>query len=80
MNSHYVLPNDTIETDPQKHRQLVAEQQQVVDSLLLDEEALELAFEGTRYYDLMRFAMRQSKPADFMAKYIFARRGEEKYD
>jgi hypothetical protein len=80
LNDRYALINDTIEPDMMKRQQLVAEQQLFVDSLLLNENALELAFEGTRYYDLMRFAMRQSKPADFMAKYIFARRGEEKYD
>ena len=77
MNTNYVLPNDTIEPDPQKRAQLVAEQQVVVDSLLLNEEALELAFEGTRYYDLMRFAFRQDNPAAFMAHHITARRGEE---
>ena len=78
LNDRYALINDTIEPDLQKRQQLVAEQQQYVDSLLLNENALELAFEGTRYYDLMRFAMRQPDPAAFMAQYIFARRGEEK--
>ena len=77
-NVSYRLPNDTIEPDLQKRQQLVAEQQVVVDSLLLNEEALELAFEGTRYYDLMRFAMRSSNPGAFMAKHIYARRGEER--
>ena len=78
LNDRYALINDTIEPDLQKRRQLIAEQQVFVDSLLLNENALELAFEGNRYYDLMRFAMRQANPAEFMAKHIFARRGEEK--
>ena len=78
LNDRYALINDTIEPDPVKRQQLVAEQQLYVDSLLLNENALELAFEGTRYYDLMRFALRQPNPAVFMAKHIFARRGEEK--
>jgi hypothetical protein len=78
LNDHYALINDTIEPDLQKRRQLIAEQQLFVDSLLLNENALELAFEGTRYYDLMRFAMRQPNPATFMAKHVFARRGEDK--
>ena len=78
LNDRYALINDTIEPDLSKRRQLVAEQQIFVDSLLLNENALELAFEGTRYYDLMRFALRQSNPAAFMADHIFARRGEDK--
>ncbi|MBO7108644.1 MAG: RagB/SusD family nutrient uptake outer membrane protein [Prevotella sp.] len=78
LNDRYALINDTIEPDLQKRQQLVAEQQLFVDSLLLNENALELAFEGARYYDLMRFAMRQSNPAAFMADHIFARRGEDK--
>lgn len=75
MNEYYVLPNDTIEPDLNKRAQLIKEQQVVVDSLLLNENALEFAFEGTRYYDLMRFAMRQSNPGAFLAKHIYARRG-----
>lgn len=51
-------------------------QQAYVDSLLLNEEALEFAFEGTRFYDIMRFALRQSNPGSFMAEHIYARRGE----
>lgn len=78
MNEFYQLPNDTIEPDVAKRAQLTAQQQAVVDSLLLNECALELAFEGTRFYDIMRFALRQSNPGQFMAQHIYARRGEEK--
>ena len=78
LNEYYVLPNDTLETDDAKRAQLVSEQQVVVDSLLLNEDALEFAFEGTRYYDLMRFAMRQSNPGAFLSKYIYARRGADR--
>ena len=78
LNEYYVLPNDTLETDDAKRAQLVSEQQVVVDSLLLNEDALEFAFEGTRYYDLMRFAMRQNNPGAFLSKYIYARRGADR--
>ena len=53
-----------------------ADMQAYVDSLILNESALELAFEGTRYYDLMRYAMRQPNPGATMTKYIYGRRGE----
>ena len=78
MNEYYVLPNDTLETDDAKRARLVSEQQVAVDSLLLNEDALEFAFEGTRYYDLMRFAMRQSNPGAFLSNYIYARRGADR--
>ncbi len=55
-----------------------AEVQAYVDSLILNEGALELAFEGTRYYDLMRYALRQSNPGATMSKFIYARRGESR--
>lgn len=77
MNDFYRLPNDTLETDPALRQQLVAEQQLYVDSLLLDENALEFCFEGTRYYDLMRFAMRSSNPGKVMTDHIYARRGKD---
>ncbi|MCR4602864.1 MAG: RagB/SusD family nutrient uptake outer membrane protein [Prevotella sp.] len=77
MNEYYMLPNDTIEPDLGKRAQLIAEQQLFVDSLLLNENALEFAFEGTRYYDLMRFAMRSDNPGALMKKFIYARKGQE---
>jgi hypothetical protein len=76
LNEYYQLPEDTLIAA----EQLKAFQQQYVDSLILNENALELAFEGTRYYDLMRYAMRQSNPGQTMAKYVYARRGEENRD
>ena len=73
LNDYYQMPNDTTIKDSLT---LVAYQMAQVDSLILNEDALELAFEGTRFYDLMRFAMRRTSPGDFMAKYVYARRGE----
>jgi len=55
-----------------------ADVQAYVDSLILNEGALELAFEGTRYYDLMRYAMRQSNPGATLQKLVTGRRGEAK--
>ena len=77
-NEFYALPNDTIEDDLTKRAQLIAEQQVFVDSLILNESALEFAFEGTRFYDIMRYAMRQQNPGQAMAKIIGARLGEDK--
>ena len=76
LNEYYQLPNDTIEFDDVLRQQLIAEQQQYVDSLLIVENALEFAFEGTRFYDLMRFALRSSNPGQYMADHIYARRGK----
>ena len=71
----YVLPNDTVELDATKRAQLVKEHQAVVDGLILTESALEFAFEGTRYYDIMRYALRQSNPEATMQKIIGIRKG-----
>ena len=77
MNIYYQMPNDTIEPDAAKRAQLVQEQQAFVDSLILNESALEFMFEGTRYYDIMRYAMHQSNPGAAMSKCIYGRRGKE---
>ena len=77
LNDRYLLPNDTVEPDLSKRAQLIAEQQQYVEKLLLDEEALEFAFEGTRYYDIMRFALRHDSPGAFLADKVYARRGTD---
>lgn len=74
MDTTYVLPNDTVQTDPTLRAQLIKEQQAAVDSLILNESALEFAFEGTRYYDIMRYALRQSDPETTMGKVINIKR------
>ena len=73
MNEYYQLPEDSTITEDQ----LKVIQTAFVDSLLLNECALELAFEGTRFYDIMRFAYRQPSPGDFLARQIYSRRGKE---
>ena len=77
VNEYYKLVGDSIEKDPTKYEKQKAEQQQQVDSLILNECALELAFEGTRYYDIMRYAMRQSSPGTIMQQFINARNGKD---
>ena len=56
--------------------ELTQKQTVFVDSLLLNECGLELAFEGTRFYDIMRFAYRQPNPGQFLADKVYARRGK----
>ena len=72
MNEYYRLPEDTLLTEDE----LRPIQQAYVDSLILNENALEMCFEGTRFYDLMRYAYRQDNPGKTMAKFIYGRRGE----
>jgi len=81
LNEYYKLVNDTliadtIENADAKRQQLMLEQQAYVDSLILDESALEFAFEGTRYYDLMRYALHQDNPGETMQQLIYGRKGE----
>lgn len=71
MNEYYQLPIDTLRTEEEQKADLQA----YVDSLILNEDALEFAFEGTRFYDLMRFALRSDNPGQFMANKVYARRG-----
>ena len=70
-------PDSTFAFNDTRYEQLKQRQQEQVDSLILNEEALEFAFEGLRYYDLMRFAMRSDNPGQFMTTYINRRNGED---
>ena len=48
---------------------------EAVEDLIVDEMGLELAFEGTRFFDLSRVARRRNSPAYF-AKHVAKRNGE----
>ena len=49
-------------------------QMELVENMIVEEEALELAFEGQRYYDLMRVALRRNDPS-YLARRIARRHG-----
>lgn len=46
---------------------------EAIEDLIVDEAGLELAFEGNRFFDLMRVANRRSNPAKYMSEKIKAR-------
>lgn len=52
---------------------------EAVESLIVDEMALETAFEGNRFFDLMRVALRRGDPA-FLADKVARRKGSENID
>lgn len=57
----------------------IQQRQEHVDSLILAEEALEGMFEGTRYYDLMRYSMFYNLP-NFIATQVSQRGGKNNAD
>ena len=72
-NERYVMPDDsTLTGDARLQYQI-----EHVEDLIMDEDALEFAFEGQRYYDLMRVALRHGNPA-YLADKIYGRRGADK--
>ncbi len=67
----YVLPDDTTITDSLSRLNYQIEK---VEDLVMTEEALEFAFEGHRFYDLMRVAMRRNDAA-YLADKVAMRKG-----
>jgi len=70
-NNDYVFPDDSTISDSLARQQYQMEQ---VENLIMDESALELAFEGQRFYDLMRVALRRNDPA-YLANKVARRNG-----
>lgn len=71
-NEFYTLPDDSTITDSIARRDYQIDK---VEDLIMDEEALEFAFEGHRFYDLMRVALRRNDPS-YLANKIYERRGK----
>ena len=70
-NEYYQMPYNPNITDS---LQQIAWQQDKVEEMIMDEEALEFAFEGYRFYDLLRVALRRNDPA-WLANKINGRNG-----
>ena len=75
-NKYYQMPVDTLITDS---LQQIQYQIEAVENMIVDEGALEFAFEGLRFYDLMRVALRRSNPG-FLADKVYGRRGGQQRD
>jgi len=76
VNEYYTMPYDeNIPAGEDSAALQIEYQKAVVEKMILDEGALEFAFEGYRYYDLLRSALRheQSDPS-FLERQIMNRR------
>ena len=72
-NASYAFLEDSTFTDTPQAAILNA-QMDYVEDLITDEEALEFAFEGHRFYDLMRIALRRNDPG-YLASRVARRSG-----
>lgn len=75
-NKYYRMPDDSAIEDSLAR---VAYQMEGVEKMIIDEGALEFAFEGLRWYELMRFALRNNNPS-ILADRVYERRGKANVD
>lgn len=73
----YVIPMP--ETALASYEDTVAYQIPLLEDMIMREMTLEEAFEGQRFYDLMRIALRRNQP-EYLAKAVAGRTGHEDSD
>ena len=70
-NEYYKFPTDSTIKDSLAQQ---AYQIEKVEDMITDENALETSFEGYRFYDLMRVALRRNDPT-YLSKRVYNRKG-----
>lgn len=75
-NEYYKFPTDTTIKDSLSQQAYRIEK---VEDMIMDENALETSFEGYRFYDLMRVALRRNDPS-YLSKRVYNRKGSENYN
>lgn len=75
-NQYYKFPTDTTIQDSLAQQ---AYQIEKVEDMIVDENALETSFEGYRFYDLMRVALRRNDPT-YLSNRVYNRQGADNYN
>src|SRR5574344_207908 len=71
-NEYYAFPTDSTLAPADTLNYQIKK----VEDMIIDEDALEMSFEGKRFYDLMRVALRRNDPS-YLANRVYNRRGAD---
>lgn len=73
LDDKYAFPDNE---DTASEQERLNYQIEAVENLIIDEDALETCFEGYRFHDLMRVALRRNDPS-YLANKVYNRRGQQ---